>query len=150
MPNEKHHPMAYAIILIVIGLMTASLPALAQATVADEPQRHSPMAVEYPGVALSAAQSDAYSYPETPSSLLPPSGDASMSVPADTSDSWLRVAHEPQADETCEGEWEKTLSHKSWRCIEGFWHQVTDEQWTCEASRHHLHHSHQQRTQDAC
>lgn len=111
---------------------------------------HLAASVSGTGALLPAAPSDVYRYPETSLPLLPPSGDADMSVPADTSDSWLRVAHEPQADKTCDGEWEKTLSHESWRCIDGFWHQVTDEQWTCEAPLHHLHHSHQERTQDAC
>lgn len=130
-------PPVFVALLLTTGAVTASPDHLAAS-------------VSGGGERLPAAPSDAYRYPETPLPLLPPSSAADMSVLTAASDTWLRVAHEPQADETCEGEWEMTLSHKSWRCIDGVWHQITDEQWTCEAPRHHLHHSHQQRTQDAC
>lgn len=56
MPITKHHPIAYVMVLMVIGLLAASSPGLAQATEADKPERHITMAVEYPGVELPAGE----------------------------------------------------------------------------------------------
>ena len=55
-----------------------------------------------------------------------------------------------QAAETCAGKWETTLSHKSWRCIDGFWNQVTEEMQVCEKPHVTVGHSHMQPTQEAC
>ena len=55
-----------------------------------------------------------------------------------------------QAAETCAGKWETALSHKSWRCIDGFWNQVTEEMQVCEKPHMTVGHSHMQPTQEAC
>lgn len=55
-----------------------------------------------------------------------------------------------QSAETCAGKWETIQSHKSWRCIDGFWNQVTEETQVCEKPHMTVGHSHMQPTQEAC
>ena len=77
-------------------------------------------------------------------------GTADTPTPVAASDNFIRVANAPQATETCSETWEKTVSHQSWRCIDGFWYKVDFEQWSCKKPQKIVDHTHQQRTQEAC
>ncbi len=76
--------------------------------------------------------------------------EADTPAPAALRDTGIRVANAPQATETCAGKWERTTLSTLLRCIDGFWHQITSEQWTCNNPHRVLDHSHSRRTQDAC
>jgi hypothetical protein len=87
-------------------------------------------------------------YPNAPIPLPPQLSEPDMLTPVATNDAFMRVAKAPT--ETCSGKWELELSHKSWRCIDGHWQQITDEQWTCKKPQQKIDHTYQQRTQDTC
>lgn len=82
--------------------------------------------------------------------LSPTNSAADIQTSVAASDNFIRVANAPQATETCSQTWEKTVSHQSWRCIDGFWYKVDFEQWSCKKPQKIVDHTHQQRTQEAC
>ena len=110
---------------------------------------HSAAAVAKAGKRLRAEQVIPDRSQTAPIPLLDQLSDADNPTPVTASDNFIRVANAPQT-ETCAEKWDKTVSHQSMRCIDGFWYKINFEQWSCKKPQQIIDHTHQQATKDAC